>query len=403
MSHFFKGILKYFTEQASDVNQFTQGLATYFRVGEDQIFLFGSGRMGLYLFLKSVGFKEGDELLLPGYTCVAVPNVPKYLGINIRYVDISKSTLNIDTTLLLDSINENTRAIVIPHNFGIVDEDMDVIRRLHPDILMIEDAAHTFGSVDQRGAKAGLLGDASFFSFEYSKPITTGMGGLLIVNNLTLVPRVQREYDKIMSYPLAYITQMMVSLAAHLLTSLPHFVFLKGVLLRMLRKANLVYETRGAEIMGEMPKHYPARLADCLACIGSMELRDIEHTNGIKKEIAAGYHNAFAGIPSISDFYRSDRIYVRYPLLISDEVSIGTIGRIRERVAREVGLILGEWFNDVVHPKGSFRYMYTEGECKVGENVANRIINLPVNIHSPILKEELFQIRQILLDELGKV
>jgi hypothetical protein len=59
------------------------------------------------------------------------------------------------------------------------------------------------------------------------------------------------------------------------------------------------------------------------------------------------------------------------------------------------GIYPGEWFNDVVHPKGSFRYGYQEGSCIVGESVSNRIINFPVTVQNQLNNKDLERIREI--------
>lgn len=381
--------------------QLTAGLAQYFGVKDEQVFLLGSGRMGLFLFLKSMRFKDADEIILPGYTCVVVPNAAKYLGINVIYVDISEDTLNVDTNFLLGEITPNTRLIVLPHNFGIVYEEISLIKKRYPQVIIVEDAAHTFGSIDQHGIKAGILGDASFFSFEYSKPITTGIGGALIVNNDTLLPKVQAEYKSVQdSYPIWQRIQIMCSLSAHLLTSGRYASSIKGVIFRVLRYLRLQYQTSEMEVMGGRPKDYPVKLTNCFAQIAHAQLKVIDEVNAKKVLIAELYHKMLNDIPKTRGYFREGQILVRYPILFSGDVSPQVIQRIRERVRSEVGLTLGEWFNDVVHPKGSFRYGYVEGQCKVGESVAKRIINFPVNINSPLTENDLGKIRGILLFEL---
>lgn len=377
-------------------------LSQYFGISDEQVFLLGAGRMGLYLFIKSMRLKDDEDIILPGYTCVVVPNVAKYLGIKVTYVDISEDTLNVDTNLLFEKITTKTRLIVLPHNFGLVYEDIAHIKEHYPQIIVIEDAAHTFGSASQNGVKAGLLGDASFFSFEFSKPITTGIGGALIVNNMTLLPLIQAEYRNVQAaYPIYIRIQIMCSLFAHLVTSGRYAASIKGAIFRLLKYLHLQYRTSEMEIMGGLPKDYPVKLTNCFAHIANVQLKVIDEVNTQKKEIVRQYQKILSGIPQTKDYFREDQILVRYPMLFSIEVSPKVIQRIRVRVRDEVGLTLGDWFNDVVHPKGSFRYGYVEGHCLVGETVANRIINFPVNINSPLTENDLENIRKILLSELG--
>jgi dTDP-4-amino-4,6-dideoxygalactose transaminase len=62
--------------------------------------------------------------------------------------------------------------------------------------------------------------------------------------------------------------------------------------------------------------------------------------------------------------------------------------------------IVGDWFNDVVHPMGSFRYCYMNGNCPIGESISSRIINLPVNISKKLNVKDITKIAEIIKDQL---
>ena len=61
------------------------------------------------------------------------------------------------------------------------------------------------------------------------------------------------------------------------------------------------------------------------------------------------------------------------------------------------GINFGYWFNDVVHPAGSFRYCYEEGACPVGEHIAKRIINLPINANYGHVEKECNDLHELFL------
>lgn len=380
-------------------NRFVNQLSDYFQIKKESIFLFGSGRMGLYSFLKSLNLDIGDEVIIPGYTCVVVPNAIKYAGLVAKYVDIKEDTLNIDTDKLLSSITKRTKAIVVSHNFGIVYEDVKLIKKNYPDIIIIEDVAHTFGSVNNEDTKIGLLGDAAFFSLEYSKPITTGMGGILIVNNSKLIPDVRSTYDNIGYYPRMYTNRILITLFCHFITSYKYSAFLKSKLMRVLQLTKLQFQSSPNEVKGEMPTYYPVRLSSTMAYLGLLQVRNLQITNELKNKICKRYYNAFHDVPFVKDYYSIKYVYVRYPLLLKVTTQ-DVIKKIKRRIVEETGLTVGEWFNDVVHPKGSYRYCYTNGSCVIGEKVSREIINLPVNIHTNIGDNDLLRIKKILVEEL---
>lgn len=398
LNFLYKALFSMKTEKMS--KSFINEISKYFGISKDSIFLFGSARMGLYTLLKSLNLKEKDEVILPGYTCVVVSNAIKYLNVKAKYVDIDEKTLNIDTTKLIEAITEETKVIVICHNFGIVYEDIKLIKENYPNIIIIEDAAHTFGSIYSNKKKVGLLGDASFFSFEYSKPITTGMGGLLIINNAKLIPNVDSLYKDITFYPKLYNFKIFMTLFFHLLTSYEFTCFLKGLFMRLLKVTKLLFQSSESEIQGEFPKFYPVKLSKLLSYIGYLQLKDINQINNTKKNITKKYYNAFESNQMIKNYYNQNYNYVRYPIVFDKTISIEVINRIKKRIQKETGLSIGEWFNDVIHPKGSFRHCYIDGTCRVGEGISKRIINLPVNVHLNLDDKIIEKIKNIFSYEL---
>ena len=126
-------------------------------------FYFFKGRVALYAILKSIGIGQGDEVILPGFTCVVVPNAITYLGAKPVYIDIASVTFNIDPSKIEEKITEKTRAIIAQHTFGIPAE-MDIIMEMAKkyNLYVIEDSCHAIGS-KYKGKEIGTFGDASFF------------------------------------------------------------------------------------------------------------------------------------------------------------------------------------------------------------------------------------------------
>ncbi len=380
------------------ISIFKQLLADFFKVPYEQIYLFAAGRMGLYTALKAMQLSNKDEVVVCGYTCVVVTNAVKYTGASIVYVDIDENTLNINYDKLIAAINERTKVLIIPHNYGIVDESIVVIKKQFPALIVIEDAAHTFGSENVQGIKAGLLGDASFFSFEYSKPITTGMGGCLIVNNPYLKEKVDKIYQEIESFPTKLALKILITLWLHYVTELPFMYRFKGFFFAVFKKLGMLFKTSDKELMGEIPDYYPARLPSILAIFGILQLKDIDKINKTKKQIVKEYEALFKNIEKIKLYNHERYIMVRFPILFDSKISEKSVNLIKQRL-KQKKIYVGEWFNDVVHPKGSFRYGYQNGSCRIGEGVTMRIINLPVNVSNKVNKRILYTIKQIIEQE----
>ncbi|WP_457744453.1 DegT/DnrJ/EryC1/StrS family aminotransferase [Sulfurimonas sp.] len=356
---------------------FREKIADFFSVEKESVFLFASARMGLYTFLKAINISAEDEVILPGYTCVVVSNAIKYAGAKAIYSDINPKTLNIDYDDLVNKITSKTKVIVISHNFGLPCDYIELIKSQYPEIYIVEDCAHTFGS-KLNNEYLGTLADASFISHEYSKVITTGMGGTFILNNKNLHTKFQHLYNKAEEYTKIDIMKIYITLFFHTLSSYRYTVWLKRYFFAVLRRSGFLFASDSDEIKGNLPKKYPVKLHNFLAYIGALELDNIDFIITHNKKLATAYHDIFKSIATVNKYYNPNTIYVRYPIVIKDSKKLD---KIIEQLSQESEFSIGRWFNDVVHPKGSFRYCYIEGYCTNGEMIANSMINFPMSIH----------------------
>lgn len=139
----------------------------------------GSGTDALHLAYLLAGIKQGDEVLVPLFTCTATTIPLLYIGAKPILVDIDPKTLNISVEDLKNKITINTKAIVCVH-YGGLPCDLDEIHKLanQYNIPVIEDAAHALGA-KYKGMKIGQISQFTMFSFQAIKHLTTGDGGLL--------------------------------------------------------------------------------------------------------------------------------------------------------------------------------------------------------------------------------
>jgi perosamine synthetase len=145
-----------------------------------------SGTVALHLALASLGLGPGDEVIMPAFTMVAVPNAVSYTGATPVLVDVSPETWNIDVALIEAKITPQTRAIIAVHTYGHpaeMDGILEIARRHR--LAVIEDAAEAHGAL-YRGRPVGSLGSAAVFSFYANKIITTGEGGMITTNDKQL-------------------------------------------------------------------------------------------------------------------------------------------------------------------------------------------------------------------------
>ncbi len=141
-----------------------------------------SGMVALFCALKVLKVNPGDEVIVPAF-----PQPPAlsicYDGAIPIFVDINQENYCIDPDKVRESITKNTKAIIVIHTHNTV-VDMDSIMQISKEynIPVIEDCAHGHG-VKWRNSGVGYIGDIGIFSFEQSKAMTSGEGGIITTNN----------------------------------------------------------------------------------------------------------------------------------------------------------------------------------------------------------------------------
>ncbi len=139
-----------------------------------------TGTLGLHLALKSLGIaKKDDEVIIPDFACRSLYDSVKMAGGTPIFCDINLEdySLSIDSVKL--QLRQTTRAIILPHMYG-CPANIDAFLELG--VPIIEDCAHSLGA-NIRGIPVGSKGDLSVFSFEGSKLIAAGEGGVVLANN----------------------------------------------------------------------------------------------------------------------------------------------------------------------------------------------------------------------------
>lgn len=148
-----------------------------------------NGTMSLEIALTAAGIGPGDEVIVPPITFVASATSIARVGATPVFVDIDASTINLNPALVEKSITERTRGIVAVHFAGHpVDLDSLVSLCDQHGLVLIEDCAHAHGAAWQE-QRIGSFGSFGSFSFQASKNMTAGEGGMLITNDADLAER----------------------------------------------------------------------------------------------------------------------------------------------------------------------------------------------------------------------
>lgn len=154
-----------------------------------------NGTSSLEVALRALSIGAGDEFIVTPYTFIA--SASSILAVNAIpiFVDIDPDTYNIDATKIEEAITEKTKGIMAVHIAGLpVDMDAVIgIARKH-NLAVIEDCAQAH-IAEWRGKKVGSIGDIGAFSFQSSKNLCCGEGGIVITNNSELAERVDSLHN----------------------------------------------------------------------------------------------------------------------------------------------------------------------------------------------------------------
>jgi len=173
------------------VEQFERGMAGFF--GLQGGAAVSSGTAALELALRALGVGAGDDVIMPSYVCPAPWLATQRVGAQAILVDIDLNTCNIDPIAACQAVTPRTRAIIVPHLFGLP-ADLTGLEQIG--IPLIEDCAQTLGATEG-GRAVGSVGRLTVCSFYATKLLCAGEGGMVLSNEGRLVERVKllREYD----------------------------------------------------------------------------------------------------------------------------------------------------------------------------------------------------------------
>jgi perosamine synthetase len=338
-----------------------------------------SNRGGIFSLLKALGIGEGDEVLITGYTCSAVPEPVMRCGATPVYIDIRPVDFCLNPSLLEKAVTAKTRVIVLQHTYGFsgpVDEVLEFAKR--HGLFVIEDCALAFGS--KKGGKwLGTRGDAAVWSFELSKTISVGWGGLVAVNGNAPLARKVRQIRDDAGYQGRWLAaqRLFQGGASGLLYHhrAPHL--LRHYLIALLFKFGIFRSSANTPASDlRMP-------ADQQWKHLSGQFSRIEAITANSRRAQDAYDRVLASHgcrPNWSSRCTPETVLIRYPLLVADVSRF-----VRFFASRDIEA--GRWFSTPVScgEASPTAYGYVPGSCPVAEWVCSHVVNLP--LHGRLTKD----------------
>lgn len=152
----------------------------------------GNGLDALFLSLKAIGVKEGDEVIVPSNTYIATALAVSYVGATPVFVEPDIRTYNIEPSRIEEKLTKKTKAIMPVHLYGQpcdMDPIMDIAKKYN--LFVIEDCAQAHGAL-YRGKVIGSFGNAAGFSFYPGKNLgALGDAGAIVTNDKELADKVR--------------------------------------------------------------------------------------------------------------------------------------------------------------------------------------------------------------------
>lgn len=325
-----------------EVELFERAFAEF--VGARYAVAVSSGTAALHAALHAAGIGLGAEVICPPLTFCATANAAIYLDATPVFADIEPETFNLDPVRVAEAITSNTRAL-LPVDYAGHPANLAELRNLANDydLVLIEDACHAHGaSLGER--MVGSISDITCFSFHPVKHMTTAEGGICTTNDEELARRMRAFRS--------------------------HGIDLDA----KARQARGVYSYDMVEL------GYNYRLSDVGAALGRSQLGRLEENVKRRRAIAARYNELLAGLAPLRgpvELAGATSSYHLYTVLLDDSFPLPrdeVLTRLREL---NVG---GNVHYPPVHLHTYYRerFGYAEGDFPIAEEIANRVISLPM-------------------------
>ena len=286
-----------------------------------------SGTDALYLSLRALDIKQGDEVITSPFSFIATAESITYVGGTPVFVDIDSKTLNMDISKLEEKITPKTKAIIVVHLFGLptdMNELMEIAKK--HDLKVIEDCAQAFGASYGK-EPVGSIGDCGCFSFYPSKNLGAyGDGGMMTTSN----PEIYKKIS-------------------------------------LLRNHGTV-EPYKHDFIG-----YNSRLDEIQAAILRIKLKHIDTYNRNRQNIADIYSSVLSDLVTCPHVM-NDRTHVFH------QYTIRSSRRDEIRIAlKEKSISSVVYYPITLHCQKAFKFLgYKSGDFPASEAAAREVLSLPI-------------------------
>ena len=363
-------------------------ISQYLDVSPDSVHLFWKGRVGLFAILKALDVQEDDEVIIPAFTCVVVANAIIYCGAKPIYVDINPSNLQYNPTKLKQAISPKTKVIIAQNTFGIP-ADYKILKDIcsSEGIICIEDATHGLGTRYENQKYPPNFVKASFYSFQWNKPLSAGIGGLVYCSDKALNKNITALNQDLVKPSFKEISLLRLQLLIRPLINHPQIYSWGVALFRMLSKMGIVVGSSQAVEMEstKQPKHFFKGISAVQRKKVNQQIGQLDQLIAKRQQQYSKYDQLFKSL----DLYRlkvadKDHSALKFPIFVKDKSTF-------LKLASKAGIKLGDWMNSPIHPVEQHweNWFYNAGTAPVAEKYAQHILNLQTDLGAKEFKSTL--------------
>lgn len=343
-------------------------------------FLFGSARSSIYALLKSLNYDSGSEVLVTGFTCDVVPNAIINANLKPIYVDINPTDYCMNPEIAEKLITDNTKVIIIQHTFGIPAQIDKLIRIAQKNnLFIIEDCAVSLGS-KYKGQLTGTFGDASIFSFELSKTITSCWGGMLLLysNKNKVIDKVSAFYKKVPEQKKTQKLKTLFQLGISGILYRPELHILGKYIITFFFKLKIFSpSTPLTEKEGGLSPNYLVKLSDEQSYIILRQYLRLDKLIEKKVRIKNKYISELSHLLDdkfVNSIIDKDVVLIRFPVLTNNRF------KLRDWFKSNY-YELGTWFTAPISSNATDHklFKYEPKSCIKSELITKKVINLSTN------------------------
>lgn len=343
------------------IRRFEEDFANF--VGTKYAVAFNSATSALHAAVTAIGVKPGEEVIVPPYTFTSTATCVLMNNSIPVFADVQADIFCIDPRSIEKKISPLTKAIIPVHLFGHpaeMDEILSIAKKNN--LRIIEDCAQSAGA-KYKNKIVGSLGDCGIFSFQETKSISTGEGGMLVTDDENI----------------AYISRMVRNHGEAILD-------------------NQNIRTYKSEFLG-----WGYRMTELEAAIGIVQLKKLKNSNKIRRELAKRLTDVINQLDGLNHVKRSyvEHAYWFYAFSF-DESKIGITRDQFVRALNAEGIPFGQgyvpplYLNPIYHENKPFAYKfykgtttYEKGICPVTERLHQKELVSTIILRPPVNDKDL--------------